>query len=669
MEFLVTGIAVQILGGIGAVALSRLPRVATIIGAGATITGALLGMPSALGVLTSGQLESLQIPWELPNHLREFQVEVDSLTAVFLVPILGLTILATIYGANYLSGFSARKSLGTPWFFFNLFVAGMVLVVIARTVFLFFVAWELMSLAAYFLVTFEHEREEVRRAGWIYLVTTQLGVAFLLSAFLVLGYHAESLDFVTFQPARALSAAGGAGAVFVLALIGFGAKAGLVPFHVWLPEAHPAAPSHVSALMSGVMIKVGLYGLLRILTFLGPSEPWWGLLLATMGMLTALVGISMALQQRDIKRVLAYSSIENIGLICLSLGLGLWGQATNKPIVAGLGMAGGLLHIWNHALMKGLMFLSAGSILHGTGTRDMERLGGLTKRMPWTGTFMTLGALAMAALPPLNGFTSKWLMYLALMQGGLNGYLGLTALLAVGLLAMVGALAAITYVRLVGIALLGSPRSEEAEHAHESSPWMLGPIGVLIMLCVTMAVVPYLGLDLLSGCLAQLQSDPAKMSLELPKDTLASLGWFNAWLLAAIGLGAVLLMVLTRKTGSAVGPTWGCGFAAPTVRIQYTGLSFSEMLAEHLLPRFLRPRRERKAPTGVFPSPSEFSAQSPDPLTEKVYAPFFTRWARWFSDLRILQQGQVNIYLAYIVLTTVLALAWMTYRTWPGGTR
>ena len=247
-------------------------------------------------------------------------------------------------------------------------------------------------------------------------------------------------------------------------MIGFGAKAGFVPFHVWLPEAHPAAPSHVSALMSGVMIKMGLYGLLRVVSFIGPPAPWWGLSLGALGLLTALVGISLALYQRDMKRVLAYSSIENMGLIGLALGVGLFGSATGQSAVAALGTSAGLLHIWNHALMKCLMFFAAGSVLHGTGTKDLEKLGGVAKRMPWTGVAMIIGAVAISALPPLNGFVSKWLMYLSLMKYGLatSGGRGLTALLAVGVLALVGGLAGIAFVRLTGIALLGSPRSDAA---------------------------------------------------------------------------------------------------------------------------------------------------------------------------------------------------------------
>jgi formate hydrogenlyase subunit 3/multisubunit Na+/H+ antiporter MnhD subunit len=384
------------------------------------------------------------------------------------------------------------KALAPQWFFFNLFVASMALVVVARNAVLFLVSWEMMSVTAFFLVTFEHEKRDVRAAGWIYLVATHLGAAFLLAMFLLLGRQAHSLDFDDFAVAATNLAPAVTGLVFVLALIGFGAKAGFVPLHVWLPEAHPAAPSHVSALMSGVMIKIGIYGVLRTMMLLAKPAAWWGPVLVIIGLAGGVLGVSLAVFQRDLKRALAYSSIENVGLIMLALGVGVWGITSAHPTVAILGLAGGLLHIWNHSLMKGLMFLSAGSVLHGTGTKDLERLGGLMKRMPRTGVAMTLGALAIAAVPPLNGFVSEWLIFMAMLRGGLEftGVSRTGLLLAAGVLAFIGGLASICFVRLVGIVLLGQSRSEQARHAHESSGWMTVPLGVLAAFCVVAGVLP-----------------------------------------------------------------------------------------------------------------------------------------------------------------------------------
>jgi formate hydrogenlyase subunit 3/multisubunit Na+/H+ antiporter MnhD subunit len=608
----------------------------------------------------------LRFAWDASHGA--FSVEVDALGAFFLLPVLGLSALAAVYGGDYLLGYRQEKSVGGPWFFFNLFVAGMVMVVVARTALLFLVAWEVMSVAAYCLVTFEHEKAEVRKAGWVYLIATHLGVASLFLSFMLLGRNAGSLEFEAF---RAMPAFGGswAGVVFLLALVGFGAKAGFVPFHVWLPEAHPAAPSHVSALMSAVMIKMGLYGMLRFLTFLGQPAPWWGLTLAGLGLLTGLVGIALALQQRDVKRVLAYSSIENMGLIGLALGVGLWGWASSLPLVAALGVTAGLLHVWNHALMKGLMFFAAGSVLHGTGTLDMEKLGGLMKRMPCTGSAMTAGAVAIAALPPLNGFVSEWLMYLGLLKCGFaeNDSRSLPAFLAVGLLALIGSLAAVAFVRLTGVVLLGSPRSEAARHAHESSPWMLGPMVLLVFLCLAVATVPQAVTGWMAGALDQVldrQAGGTLVELESSEAPLAIVGFVNAGTLIAIAAGMLGLLVWSRRAVCAEGPTWGCGYVRPTVRMQYTGRSFAEMIAEHLLPRFLQPHTARRAPCGLFPSKSDFVAESPDPVSEMVYEPFFRGWAERLSRLRVLQQGKLHVYLVYILLVVVLALAWVSLRTW-----
>jgi NADH:ubiquinone oxidoreductase subunit 5 (subunit L)/multisubunit Na+/H+ antiporter MnhA subunit len=367
------------------------------------------------------------------------------------------------------------------------------------------------------------------------------------------------------------------------------------------------------------------------------------------------------------KRALAYSSIENIGLIGLALGVGLWGWASKMPAIAALGMAAGLFHVWNHALMKGLMFLAAGSVLHATGTRDIEKLGGLMKRMPWTGTVMTVGAVAIAALPPLNGFVSKWLMYMSLAKCGLatQGGTSLTALLAVGLLALVGGLAAIALVRLTGIVLLGSPRSEAAGHAHESSPWMLAPMAVLVFLCLTVAVIPQTGAGSIPAVLHQVLGSEASQSflgLELSEAPLQTLGNMNAWTLIAIGALVVVSLALSRKAAQAKGPTWGCGYVMPTARMQYTGRSFAEMAADHLIPRLLRPRIHQQAPRGVFPSRGDFGSDYPEPIIERIYEPFFWMWADRCSRLRILQQGQLHVYLVYIVFTVVVALAWVSLR-------
>jgi hydrogenase-4 component B len=664
MTLILMAIGILLLGVFSALLAGRRPMAATVLGAGGALSGCVVGLVPAVRGLLSGGVESRRWPWPVPGG--EFHVQLDALSAFFLIPIFLLAALAAVYGADYMLAYRDRKSLGPPWFFFNLFVAGMALVVVARHALLFMVAWEVMSVAAFFLVMFEHEKKDVRLAGWIYLVATHLGAAFLLGMFLFMGREAGSLDFDRMAVALHLGP-GAAGMVFGLALIGFGAKAGLVPLHVWLPEAHPAAPSHVSALMSGIMIKLGVYGILRIITFLGAPAVWWGPVLMAFGFAGALMGVTMAVMQRDLKRALAYSSIENVGLIMLALGVGFWGLTSGHPRVATLGLAGGLLHIWNHSLMKGLMFLCAGNVWHGAGTRDMEQLGGLMKRMPRTGAWMMLGALGLAAVPPLNGFVSEWIIYMSMLHGGfdLAGIGRVTMLMGVGILALIGGLALMCFVRLIGIVWLGEPRGEGARHAHEASPGMVAPIAILGVLCILAALFPGRLLLLIAVPVQQVFgiSAPAFSALiDSVQSPVILLGTFNGVVLLVLGACAGLFWWCGRGTRRAADGTWGCGYAAPTSRMQYTGQSFSEMLMTRVFPRWLRPKRNMVVPDGLFPEQGAQATQYFDPVNRSLYQPFF----KWLPDrcarLRWVQQGKLHYYMFYFVVVLVLAFAWIVVR-------
>lgn len=667
MMLLLIAMGVWIGGGILAMILDRAPVWSTRVGVGAAVSGCILGMWPAFRGLLDGVVVSVRFPWAVPGG--EFHVQLDSLSCFFLVPVCVLSLLAAVYGGEYMAAYRGKKSLGPHWFCFNLFIAGMALVVVARQALLFLVAWEVMSLAAFCLVIFEHEKKSVCAAGWIYLIATHVGAAFLLVLFLLLGRSAGgSLDFDRFMMAGTL-APSLSGVIFLLALVGFGTKAGLVPFHIWLPEAHPAAPSHVSALMSGVMIKMGLYGLLRTMMFIGAPAAWWGPLLLAVGFLGALAGVSLALFQRDVKRALAYSSIENVGLIVMALGVGLWGLTRGHQLVALLGLAGGLLHIWNHSMMKGLMFLGAGSILHGAGTKDMERLGGLLKRMPRTGLAMILGALALAAVPPLNGFVSEWLIYLAMLNGGLEfaGISRMVLLLMVGGLALIGGLAMICFVRLIGIVWLGESRSTEAGQAHESPPRMVVPMILLGTSCVLAALFPRVLLSLFARTVESVFQVPAasfRAALEASPSPLGVLSDLNAVVWVMIALVGLLLALVVRRGRVAAGPTWGCGYLAPAPRIQYTGQSFSELMVSRLFPRAWQPKTRVSAPRGVFPAAAKMTTSYPDTLSRIFYQPFFEWLVESFLRLRWVQQGKVHYYMMYFVVVLVLAFAWLAIRRW-----
>lgn len=647
------GIAVFVLAATGMLAVPgrRWPRIAAV----GAIAAAAIGIPAAAAVISDGTASELHIAWAAP--ITEVRLGIDPLSAFFAVPLLVLGASCAVYGAFYLD--PARRA-GPPAALLNLLLAAMLLVVLARDAVVLLIAWEVMTLTSYLLVVHDHHEAAVRRAGWIYLIAGHLGVACLLALFVLLGQRGAGFGFAELS---ARPAGGGVAVVAaLLALVGFGTKAGIVPLHVWLPEAHAAAPSHVSALMSGVLIKLGLYGLLRTLEFLEPAA-WWGPSLAVLGVVTALVGIALALYQRDLKRALAYSSIENVGVILLGLGVGLWAAYEHHPGLAALALCGGLLHLWNHAMMKGLMFLGAGSLLHATGTRDLERMGGLLPRMPRTGGMIVLGAVAIAGLPPLAGFTGEWLVYRGLIDGGLASNTGagpvLWMLFAIAALAAVGVLAALCFVRIVGIALLGRARTAAAARAHESSAGMLVPMAVLAGGIVAMPfVAPWLVVwfSPVVGHAAH-----AAISTAAAADALAPIGWLSLALWAALAGGLIAMRRLAARSRG--DDTWGCGYAAPTPRMQYTSASFAETMLL-LLPRALRARTAVRREPVPFPRAGALASDRGDPFTRSAYEPLFERLGKRFAQLRWVQQGATHLYVLYIVVTVVGVLAAVAIHDW-----
>ena len=472
-----------------------------------------------------------------------FFIELDALSAFFLIPVFLLSALAAVYGGGYLMKYKKTKRLGFAWFCYALLVASMAMVCLARNAVLFLLAWEIMALASFFLVAFEHEKPEVRRASWIYLVATHLGTACLLVMFLLLGAAAGSLDFDRFAgslPAQV------SGICFILALIGFGTKAGIIPFHVWLPEAHPAAPSHVSALMSGIMIKTGIYGIIRMLSFLGAPPLWWGWLLLAIGIVSGVLGVVYALAQHDLKGLLAYHSVENIGIIMMGLGVGMIGWSAGMPSVAILGMTGGLLHVLNHALFKGLLFLGAGSVYQAAHTREIDLLGGLIKKMPVTACCFLIGAVAISGLPPLNGFVSEFLIYLASLRGAtaMGADVAIPLFLAVGSLALIGGLAAACFTKAFGIVFLGEPRSQDAAHAREAHPLMLVPMLLLAAACIGVGLLGMVVVPALSGVVSGILGFNAGPELKTAAGSLRSITIGSVALLLLIALVAWLRRVL-----------------------------------------------------------------------------------------------------------------------------
>jgi formate hydrogenlyase subunit 3/multisubunit Na+/H+ antiporter MnhD subunit len=539
----------------------------------------------------------------------------------------------------------------------------MALVVMARNAVLFLMAWEIMSLSSWLLVTFESEREETRQAGITYLVATQIGTAFLLVMFLVLGGPASpgggaTLDFLAFAQLPGPAA----GVVFLLALVGFGTKAGIVPLHTWLPEAHPAAPSHVSALMSGVMIKTGIYGILRVVSFLGAPPAWWGWTLACIGAVSGVVGVLFALAQHDIKRLLAYHSVENIGIICLGLGVGLLGVSYGAPLVAVLGFAGGLLHVVNHALFKGLLFLGAGAVAHAAGTREMDRLGGLLRRMPLTGAAFLVGAAAICGLPPLNGFVSELLVFTGAFKAVSLQPVphAAAAAVVVASLALVGGLAAACFTKAFGIVFLGEPRSPAAADTREPALSLLVPMLLLAAGCAAVGLLGSLAVLFIAPLAAQIAGLPSSAGPGLLEPISAGLravlvvaGVF-AGLVAALTLLRALLL-RTRNVTREV--TWDCGYVKPDARMQYTSSSFAQPLTE-MFRGLLGTRRSGVPITRLFPAESTFSTETPDVFSARVLRPGIRGVGALLSSLRWLQHGRLQLYVLYIAVALVALLVW-----------
>jgi hydrogenase-4 component B len=533
--------------------------------------------------LLQGSSVTMELPLGLP--WLPWQVRIDPLAGFFLCLIGAVSLAVGLYGRGYLRGFErSRDSIAALGGFSGLFLAGMLLVVLADGAFIFMVAWEVMSLASYFLVAFHHENAANRRAAFLYLLMAHIGGLAILLAFAVLASFGGGFSFEAMRGASL--SFGWASVAFVLAFIGFGMKAGLVPLHAWLPEAHPVAPSHISALMSGVMLKVAVYGFIRVTFDLIGQFHWqWGVAVLAIGSASALLGVLYAMMQNDLKSLLAYSSVENVGIIFIALGLALLFLAEGQPLLGAVAFIAALYHTLNHALFKGLLFLGAGAIQHSTHERDLEQMGGLLRRMPWTGLFFLVGCISISALPPFNGFVSEWLTFQAALQVWNldSGVLRSLVPVAAAVLALTGALAAACFVKVYGVAFLGQARSRHVRRARPVPRSMRAGQGVLAFFCLLLGVLPtpFIQLfnivpqQLLGTGLAQATAhgwfwltpvSPSVASYGAPLVAIA--------LIVALGLGLWLVGRGARRVKRC--DAWDCGFAPPTPGMQYTSTAFAQ---------------------------------------------------------------------------------------------
>jgi formate hydrogenlyase subunit 3/multisubunit Na+/H+ antiporter MnhD subunit len=634
------------------------------------VAGGGAGLALAVAVFAGGAPFALAAP-ALLSIADGLAFRLDALGALFLALVGLLAIPCGVYGAAYSESYEGRYSLRLLGAMLNLFLLTMSLVPCAGNVLTFLLAWEGMSLASYFLVMTETEEPDAIRAGGWYLAMTHGGLALVLAAFLLLAAAADTTAFADLRGAAAALSPTTRSAVFLLALLGFGSKAGIVPLHVWLPRAHPAAPSHVSALMSGVMIKLGVYGLLRVgLDLLGGGPAWWGALLIGLGALSAVVGVLYALMENDLKRLLAYSSVENIGLVFIGTGTGFLFLSLGVTSVALLALAAALYHALNHAAFKGLLFLGAGSVLHATHTRDMNRLGGLIRGLPWTAFCFLIGSLAIAGLPPLNGFVSEWLLFQSLVPG-IGSPVPLVAplmTLAVGVLALTGGLAAAGFVKAFGITFLAIPRSPAAERAGEAPPSMRIGMGILAATCAALGLAAGLVLPALAAALAGPAGVAAPASPFGSGLSLSTPGGFGRMSPTLVALGLLLtgggvwlgVRLLGARRGLRVGETWGCGRVVQTPRMEYTSTAFAEPL-RRVFAELYRPTQDLSID---FHPESKYFVQSIEYRSEIVpwferylYAPLIERMRSWAVRTRAIQSGSVHAYLTYLVIALVGLLA------------
>src|SRR5213593_3971491 len=514
------GLLGYVVGAVAGLLFLRAEKLANFFSFGCATLAALCGVISCVAALATGAASANQSFALFPSLIPyvQFTVRPDPLGLFFglIVSLLGLAL--SLYSLGYARGFYGRKNVGVLGAFFNALLLATTLVFLADNAFFFLIAWEIMALTAYCLVSFEHEKTETRNAGVLYFLMSHIGTGCLILGYLLLFQAAGDYSFNSFHALGDKMSDGTRNAAFVLFLVGFGVKAGIVPLHIWLPAAHPVAPSNISALMSGVLIKTGIYGMTRVFfEFLGTPQNWWGVTVLTLGTISAVLGVLYALMEHDLKRLLAYHSIENIGIILMGLGASLMFLHTGHTVLASLALIAGLYHTINHATFKGLLFLGAGAVLHSTHTRNMEEMGGLIKRMPQTAFFFLIGAVAISALPPLNGFVSEWLTYQALLQGfGTTESLWrLVFPLSGAMLALTGALAAACFVKAFGITFLAQPRSDHAAQAQEVAPSMRFGMAVLTAACVLLGLFPTALVRLLDPLTQQLTGHQLSAQLSL----------------------------------------------------------------------------------------------------------------------------------------------------------
>jgi hydrogenase-4 component B len=589
-------------------------------------------------------------------------VRYDALAGLFLVALGAVGVASSVFRMGY-------EAHGAPGIdrtraAYPVFLASLLLVFGADDAFAFLFAWELMALSSAALVVGARPTADVARAGYVYLALTHLATAAIVVAFAILTSTAGSTSFGAFGQAAADLPPAARDVVFVLLLVGFGTKAGAIPFHVWLPRAHPVAPSHVSALMSGVMIKAGIYGIVRFgLEILGRGPEWWGLLVLAIGVTSAVLGVLYALIEHDLKRLLAFHSIENIGIILIGIGIAIVAAADGATALAGIAMTAALFHTLNHALFKSVLFLAAGSIQSAVGSRDLNLLGGLVRAMPVTALAFAIGAAAISGLPPLNGFASEWLTFQGLIGAGGDGALSLVArsavLLAVGGLGLTAALAVACFVKATGMSFLALPRSPGAAAAQETTRVMSVAMAGLAIACVGVGIAAGPVSGIIAGVSSRVlgQGPASAIGPVVPVLGLGAVYAAAALALLLAAIAGITWFVGVRRRKTRRVPTWTCGIA-PEPAFEYTATSYAKLIRLYFGP-ILRPVREISVelhPGTPFPRTVRYRGEVSHVIDERLYGPLHRATVGAAQLVRRLQSGSLQLYLAYAVAALIVLL-------------
>ncbi len=645
MTLFFAAVVLVIVGGIAAPLLRRSTRAARIYYA-LMLAGCAAASAAAVELLATGAAQSATWRASTPGGPWEFGL--DALSAVLVLAIAITGGAAAVYAHRYAGDDREHVVRWPQQSLIAFLLAAMWMVVAARAIVPFLVSWEAMAVLSYFALVAEHEHADVRRSGLIYLVATHTGTLALFAMFAVWLQPASSWTFAALAAAAPKLPHAGA-IVLVLALVGFGFKAGFVPLHFWLPPAHSAAPTPVSALLSGVVIKLGVYGVLRVLLLVARAPAGWGWLVLGIGIASGVLGVLWALAQHDIKRLLAYHSVENIGIIFMGVGVGALGAAYGSPTIALLGYAGAVLHTLNHALFKTLLFLGAGAVYRATGTRDIEALGGLARRMPLTWLSFAIGSAAIIGIPPLNGFVSEWLVYRGLFTAAYTDGMLRLAVVGVPALALIGGLALACFAKASGVMFLGTPRSREAEAAREVAPSMWWSMLVVAAACVAIGVLPILGVVPAARAAAEI-AHAADQSVLAPALS-------GAWAVSGVAAAVILvfgLMWLLRRFVSErqvrESETWGCGYSTPSPRMQYTASSFAAPLVS-LFGRASGVRVHRTA--------HALHTEPFDLVLDRVALPAWNVVHRAAQRLRPIQQGRLHWYVLYVLAALLAMLVYL----------